>query len=132
MPALFCRPPFPPTATVADASPLTRPSHHLPNHQQIQRLASDFLHDYIFLTVGRVGSSTDLIAQHIEYMKPDQKKETVLDCVNTVEVRPRLCIARSRPAPAWRGCLTAKRLRPAAALPQPALAGQACSRERAV
>ncbi|XP_057986525.1 DEAD-box ATP-dependent RNA helicase 52C-like [Hevea brasiliensis] len=29
---------------------------------EIQRLASDFLSDYIFLTVGRVGSSTDLIA----------------------------------------------------------------------
>ncbi|KIY96932.1 ATP-dependent RNA helicase [Monoraphidium neglectum] len=53
--------------------------------KEIQRLAADFLHDYIFLTVGRVGSSTDLIAQHIEYMQPDQKKETVLDCVNTVE-----------------------------------------------
>lgn len=55
--------------------------------KEIQRLAADFLHDYIFLTVGRVGSSTDLIAQHIEYMQSDQKKETVLDCVNTVEVR---------------------------------------------
>ena len=55
--------------------------------KEIQRLAADFLHDYIFLTVGRVGSSTDLIAQHVEYMQGDQKKETVLDCVNTVEVR---------------------------------------------
>ena len=53
--------------------------------REIQRLAADFLHDYIFLTVGRVGSSTDLIAQHVEYMQADQKKETVLDCVNTVE-----------------------------------------------
>jgi len=56
---------------------------HLP--QGIQRLAADFLHDYIFLTVGRVGSSTDLIAQHVEYVQQDQKRETVLDCVNTVE-----------------------------------------------
>ncbi|KAF6260245.1 DEAD-domain-containing protein [Scenedesmus sp. NREL 46B-D3] len=53
--------------------------------KEIQRLAADFLHDYIFLTVGRVGSSTDLIAQHVEYVQQDQKRETVLDCVNTVE-----------------------------------------------
>jgi ATP-dependent RNA helicase DDX3X len=37
------------------------------------------------LQVGRVGSSTDLIAQHVEYVQQDQKRETVLDCVNTVE-----------------------------------------------
>ena len=53
--------------------------------KEIQRLAADFLHDYIFLTVGRVGSSTDLIAQHVEYVQGDQKRETLLDCVNTVE-----------------------------------------------
>jgi hypothetical protein len=46
----------------------------------------DFLHDYIFLTVGRVGSSTDLIAQHVEYVQQDQKRETVLDCVKMVDV----------------------------------------------
>jgi hypothetical protein len=42
--------------------------------KEIQRLAADFLHNYIFLTVGRVGSSTDLIAQHIEYVQGDQKR----------------------------------------------------------
>ncbi len=62
--------------------------------KEIQRLAADFLHDYIFLTVGRVGSSTELIAQHVEYMQHDQKKETVLDCVNTVEARAALPAAR--------------------------------------
>src|SRR5262245_51913596 len=54
--------------------------------KEIQRLAADFLHDYIFLTVGRVGSSTDLIAQHVEYVHPEDKRHTLLDCVNTVEV----------------------------------------------
>lgn len=49
-------------------------------------LPPDFLHDYIFLTVGRVGSSTDLIAQHVEYVQQDQKRETVLDCVKMVDV----------------------------------------------
>ena len=49
-------------------------------------MCADFLHDYIFLTVGRVGSSTDLIAQHVEYVQQDQKRETVLDCVKMVDV----------------------------------------------
>jgi ATP-dependent RNA helicase DDX3X len=40
---------------------------------------------FLPLQVGRVGSSTDLIAQHVEYVQQDQKRETVLDCVNTVE-----------------------------------------------
>ena len=52
---------------------------------QIQRLASDFLANYVFLTVGRVGSSTDLIVQHIEYVRQD-KQNTLLDLINTVEV----------------------------------------------
>jgi len=34
---------------------------------EIQRLAQDFLRDYVFLAVGRVGSSTHLITQRMEY-----------------------------------------------------------------
>jgi hypothetical protein len=60
-----------------------------------QRLAADFLHNYIFLAVGRVGSSTDLIVQHIEYVAPGDKRQVLLDLINTVEVRslppPPLC-----------------------------------------
>jgi ATP-dependent RNA helicase DDX3X len=37
--------------------------------------------------VGRVGSSTDLIVQHIEYVSMDEKKNTLLDLISTVEVR---------------------------------------------
>lgn len=54
--------------------------------KEIQRLAADFLHNYVFLTVGRVGSSTDLIVQHIEYVAPDEKQNTLLDLISTVEV----------------------------------------------
>ena len=36
--------------------------------KEIQRLAADFMHNYIFLAVGRVGSSTDLIVQHVEFV----------------------------------------------------------------
>jgi len=55
--------------------------------QEIQRLASDFLHNYIFLAVGRVGSSTDLIMQHVEFVQGNDKRQVLLDLINTVEVR---------------------------------------------
>jgi superfamily II DNA/RNA helicase len=58
--------------------------------QEIQRLASDFMHNYIFLAVGRVGSSTDLIMQHVEFVQGNDKRQVLLDLINTVEVRP-LC-----------------------------------------
>ncbi|XP_047049728.1 DEAD-box ATP-dependent RNA helicase 52A-like [Lolium rigidum] len=46
---------------------------------QIQRLASDFLAKYIFITVGRVGSSTDLITQKLEFVTQDEKKTYLLN-----------------------------------------------------
>ena len=54
--------------------------------KEIQRLAADFMHNYIFLSVGRVGSSTDLIVQHIEYVNATEKRQTLLDLIATVEV----------------------------------------------
>ncbi|XP_057485388.1 DEAD-box ATP-dependent RNA helicase 52C-like isoform X1 [Actinidia eriantha] len=45
---------------------------------EIQRLASDFLSDYIFLSVGRVGSSTDLIAQRIEFVQDMDKRNHLM------------------------------------------------------
>ncbi|CAD7699457.1 unnamed protein product [Ostreobium quekettii] len=53
--------------------------------KEIQRLASDFLYDYIFLTVGRVGSSTDLIVQHVEMVEQADKRHVLLDLVKEVE-----------------------------------------------
>ena len=53
--------------------------------KEIQRLAADFMHNYIFLAVGRVGSSTDLIVQHIEYVAGSDKRQVLLDLINTVE-----------------------------------------------
>lgn len=46
---------------------------------EIQRLASDFLSNYIFLSVGRVGSSTDLIAQRVELVQDMDKKRRLLN-----------------------------------------------------
>ena len=50
-------------------------------------MASDFLHNYIFLAVGRVGSSTDLIMQHVEFVQGNDKRQVLLDLINTVEAR---------------------------------------------
>lgn len=56
--------------------------------KEIQRLAADFMHNYIFLSVGRVGSSTDLIVQHIEYVAANDKRQVLLDLIATVEASP--------------------------------------------
>eukprot|EP01026_Neomeris_dumetosa_P014913 TRINITY_DN15549_c0_g1_i1.p1 TRINITY_DN15549_c0_g1~~TRINITY_DN15549_c0_g1_i1.p1 ORF type:complete len:490 (+),score=87.24 TRINITY_DN15549_c0_g1_i1:158-1471(+) len=53
--------------------------------KEIQRLAADFLRDYIFLTVGRVGSSTELIVQHVERVNQLDKRSILLDLIQAVE-----------------------------------------------
>ncbi|KAI3879290.1 hypothetical protein MKX03_024265 [Papaver bracteatum] len=50
---------------------------------EIQRLASDFLSNYIFLTVGRVGSSTELIEQRVEYVLDTDKRSFLMDLLHT-------------------------------------------------
>jgi len=45
----------------------------------IQILAQDYLDDYIFLAVGRVGSSTDLIKQKLQYCQNHNKVEALMD-----------------------------------------------------
>lgn len=52
--------------------------------KEIQQLASDFLDDYIFLAVGRVGSTTDFIQQRVEYCEESSKREMVLNLLNTI------------------------------------------------
>ncbi|PKI75733.1 hypothetical protein CRG98_003876 [Punica granatum] len=48
----------------------------------IQMLASDFLSNYIFLTVGRVGSSTELIAQKVEFVEEKDKRRRLKDLLH--------------------------------------------------
>lgn len=51
----------------------------------IQRLASDFLQDYIFLTVGRVGSASKDVTQTVEYVEENEKIETLMRFLLTIE-----------------------------------------------
>ncbi|KAL2923959.1 DEAD-box ATP-dependent RNA helicase 37 [Bienertia sinuspersici] len=50
--------------------------------KEIQRLASDFLCNYIFLAVGRVGSSTDLIVQRVEFVHEADKRSHLMDLLH--------------------------------------------------
>ncbi|KAL3623804.1 DEAD-box ATP-dependent RNA helicase 37 [Castilleja foliolosa] len=50
--------------------------------KEIQRMASDFLANYIFLAVGRVGSSTDLIVQRVEYVHDGDKRSYLMDLLH--------------------------------------------------
>ncbi len=47
--------------------------------RDIQMLARDFLKPYIFLSVGRVGSTSENITQKIEYVEDEEKKSYLLD-----------------------------------------------------
>ncbi|CAA0813451.1 DEAD-box ATP-dependent RNA helicase 52 [Striga hermonthica] len=46
---------------------------------EIRRLASDFLSNYIFLAAGKVGSSTDLIVQRVEFVADSDKRNYLVD-----------------------------------------------------
>ena len=52
----------------------------------VQKLAADFMHKYAFLATGRVGSSIDLIIQHVEEVDARGKKALLLALVRAVEV----------------------------------------------
>ncbi|URE00128.1 DEAD-box ATP-dependent RNA helicase [Musa troglodytarum] len=50
------------------------------------RLASDFLFNYIFLAVGRVGSSTELIVQRVEFVLEPDKRSYLMDLLHAQKV----------------------------------------------
>ncbi|KAJ7975958.1 DEAD-box ATP-dependent RNA helicase [Quillaja saponaria] len=50
--------------------------------KEIQSLASDFLSSYVFLAVGRVGSSTDLIVQRVEFVQESDKRSHLMDLLH--------------------------------------------------
>ncbi|KAL6453036.1 LOW QUALITY PROTEIN: DED1 ATP-dependent RNA helicase DED1 [Candida maltosa Xu316] len=50
--------------------------------RDIQMLARDFLKDYVFLSVGRVGSTSENITQKVLYVEDDEKKSVILDLLS--------------------------------------------------
>ncbi|EIN09452.1 DEAD-domain-containing protein [Punctularia strigosozonata HHB-11173 SS5] len=53
--------------------------------RDIQMLARDFLKDYIFLSVGRVGSTSENITQRIEFVEDHDKRSMLLDILTAQE-----------------------------------------------
>jgi ATP-dependent RNA helicase DDX3X len=51
--------------------------------RDIQMLARDFLKDYVFLSVGRVGSTSENITQKVEYVEDQDKRSVLLDILHT-------------------------------------------------
>ncbi|KAK4985448.1 DEAD-box ATP-dependent RNA helicase, partial [Elasticomyces elasticus] len=51
--------------------------------RDIQMLARDFLKEYIFLSVGRVGSTSENITQKVEYVEEPDKRSVLLDILHT-------------------------------------------------
>merc|ERR1712213_204388 len=47
--------------------------------KEIQMLARDFLNDYIFLAIGRVGSTSENITQKIVWVEEHDKRDFLLD-----------------------------------------------------
>ena len=52
--------------------------------RDIQVLARDFLKDYVFLSVGRVGSTSENITQKIEYVEDVDKRSVLLDILHSM------------------------------------------------
>jgi ATP-dependent RNA helicase DDX3X len=53
--------------------------------KEIQQLAQDFMTDYIFLAVGRVGSTTESIIQKVEYVEDRNKRDTLMTILPTCD-----------------------------------------------
>lgn len=50
--------------------------------REIQMLARDFLKEYVFLSVGRVGSTSENITQRVEFVDDHEKRSLLLDVLN--------------------------------------------------
>lgn len=49
-----------------------------------QVLANEFLHEYIFLAVGRVGSTSENITQKVLWVEEDEKKSFLKELLNAM------------------------------------------------
>jgi ATP-dependent RNA helicase DDX3X len=66
--------------------------------KEIQQLASDFLDNYIFLTVGTVGATSSFITQKIEFVEEQDKKDVLLGLLKTKEGRTLVFVETKRSA----------------------------------
>ncbi|CAK9296746.1 unnamed protein product [Gordionus sp. m RMFG-2023] len=50
--------------------------------KEIQAMAQDFLKDYLFLTVGKIGATTEDITQKLLWVEDNEKKRTLMNLLN--------------------------------------------------
>lgn len=50
--------------------------------EEIQKLAGEFLNDYLFLTVGRVGGACSDVSQHFFQVDRQQKRQKLCDILS--------------------------------------------------
>jgi len=53
--------------------------------REIQVLAQEFLKEYVFLRVGRIGSTTENITQRVSFVEDHDKKAKLLEVLNVVD-----------------------------------------------
>merc|ERR1719498_1154738 len=56
--------------------------------KEIQKLASEFMTRYIFVAVGRVGSTTALITQNVRFCEEQEKRAVLVELLATVHGAP--------------------------------------------
>jgi ATP-dependent RNA helicase DDX3X len=66
--------------------------------RDIQHLARDFLNDYVFLSVGRVGSTSENITQKVIYVEDDDKRAALLDILRSEHGRTLIFVETRRMA----------------------------------
>eukprot|EP01080_Neovahlkampfia_damariscottae_P007110 gene7110-11273_t len=66
--------------------------------KEIQQLASDFLDNYIFLTVGTVGSASSFIVQKVEFVEENDKKEVLLGLLKKAQDKTLVFVETKRAA----------------------------------
>jgi len=91
----------------------------------IQRLASDFLCNYIFLTVGRVGSASKDVSQEVEYVENNDKMEHLMKFLLTVQEGLILIFVETK-----RSCDYVEDVLCAKGFPACSIHGDKCQRER--
>jgi len=53
----------------------------------IRQMAKDFLNSYVFIAIGRIGSTTDLVTQHVKFVEEVDKKPELVKLLKNIDGR---------------------------------------------
>jgi len=53
----------------------------------IRALARDFLNNYVFVTIGRIGSATELVTQNLKYVEESDKRQELIKLLRNIDGR---------------------------------------------